>query len=44
MLNMPNLITLIRIALIPCFVALLLRYRESGGEALRWWERARMGT
>ena len=37
MLNMPNLITLIRIALIPCFVALLLRYRESGGEALRWW-------
>ena len=28
MLNLPNLITLIRIVLIPCFVALLLRYRE----------------
>jgi len=25
MLNLPNLITLIRIVLIPCFVALLLR-------------------
>jgi CDP-diacylglycerol--glycerol-3-phosphate 3-phosphatidyltransferase len=37
MLNLPNLITLIRIALIPCFVAALLRYRETGDEAFRWW-------
>ena len=37
MLNLPNFITLIRIALIPCFVAALLRYRETGDEAFRWW-------
>lgn len=36
MLNLPNLITLFRIVLIPCFVAALLRYRETGDEALRW--------
>ncbi len=36
MLNLPNLITLIRIVLIPCFVALLLRYRETGEEMFRW--------
>lgn len=37
MLNLPNLITLVRIVLIPCFVAALLRYRETGNESLRWW-------
>jgi CDP-diacylglycerol--glycerol-3-phosphate 3-phosphatidyltransferase len=37
MLNLPNFITLIRILLVPCFLALLLRYRDSGVEAFRWW-------
>lgn len=37
MLNLPNLVTLIRIALIPCFVAALLRYRETCDETFRWW-------
>ena len=36
-LNLPNVITIIRIVLVPCFVALLLRYRETGDEAFRWW-------
>ena len=32
---LPNIITLIRILLVPCFVALLLRYRDSGTELFR---------
>ncbi|MCX6356019.1 MAG: CDP-alcohol phosphatidyltransferase family protein [Candidatus Aureabacteria bacterium] len=36
MLNLPNIITLIRILLVPCFVALLLRYRETGSDMLLW--------
>ena len=36
MLNLPNIITLIRILLVPCFVALLLRYREIGSDMLLW--------
>jgi len=36
MLNLPNFITLIRILLVPCFLTLLLLYRDSGVEALRW--------
>jgi cardiolipin synthase len=37
MLNLPNFITIIRLLLVPCLVALLLRYRETGDEAFRWW-------
>lgn len=37
MLNLPNVITILRILFVPCFVALLLRYRETGDEAFRWW-------
>jgi len=36
MLNLANFITIIRILLVPCFVALLLRYRETGNDLLRW--------
>ena len=36
MLNLPNLITMIRILLVPVFVSLLLYYRETGDEAFRW--------
>jgi CDP-diacylglycerol--glycerol-3-phosphate 3-phosphatidyltransferase len=37
MLNLPNAITLVRIVLIPVFLAALLHYRETGEEAFRWW-------
>ncbi len=37
MLNLANLFTIIRILIVPCFVALLLRYRETGDEAFRCW-------
>lgn len=33
---LPNVITLIRILLIPCFLALLMRYRDSGADVFRW--------
>ncbi|MCX6338868.1 MAG: CDP-diacylglycerol--glycerol-3-phosphate 3-phosphatidyltransferase [Candidatus Aureabacteria bacterium] len=36
MLNLPNFITIIRILFVPCFVALLLRYRETGSDFFRW--------
>lgn len=37
MINIPNAITFARILLIPVFVALLLRYRETSAEPFRWW-------
>jgi cardiolipin synthase len=36
MVTLPNLITLIRIVLIPIFVSVLLYYRETGNEYFRW--------
>jgi cardiolipin synthase len=36
MVTLPNLITLIRIVLIPIFVSVLLYYRETGNEHFRW--------
>ncbi|MDD5557489.1 MAG: CDP-alcohol phosphatidyltransferase family protein [bacterium] len=37
MLNLPNIITLGRIVLVPVFLGLVLRYRETGAESFRWW-------
>jgi CDP-diacylglycerol--glycerol-3-phosphate 3-phosphatidyltransferase len=33
----PNIITVIRIVLVPVFVGLLLHYRETGNDLFRWW-------
>jgi len=37
MINLPNLITVVRILFIPCFIMALLHYRETGEDAFRIW-------
>lgn len=37
MLNLPNLITLVRIVLVPVFIGLILHYRETDEVAYLWW-------
>lgn len=36
MINAPNIITVIRILLVPVFIAALLHYRETGRDLFRW--------
>lgn len=36
-MNLPNWLTLLRIILIPVFITLLLKFKESGVDSYRWW-------